>query len=349
MLTKATTVLEPLRRNPIALEKLASGPLLQLAVQGDRLAVVVGERLLVLSGLDGKTPAVVFSRDLAWPLARVALSSSLRYLLLVSATRSELEMWDLAKDRVAAHVTAPPGERQMYASAIVSSSDQDVLLVSRERMVLEGYFLPDMQRRLRADCTSPVAFVFTGLVPMRDADTVVALGYHFSEGKDSLLTLSLRAMLQDAQAAAREAVERKRVNDYAYRLAAGVCGIDAVVIFRDPEEDESPDEKEDAAGNTDIWSVRGLYARRLADNKLLERIDYDAPIETGAPIFATDTVVVVGCPDRVEIIPRGGSEGEVESIPTRAHAFDSEGGRIALVTKEGELQLLQLPGMPRHT
>ncbi|MDQ2808193.1 MAG: hypothetical protein M3Z04_14955 [Chloroflexota bacterium] len=216
----------------------------------------------------------------------------------------------------------------------------DVLLLSEDRFVLEGYHPATRQQLFIAD-SEPAGMVFQTLIPLADQDTIAVLWYEPS-GRDFLLTLSLRDLIAGDPQAIPIVRRWVGVTDSSIRLAAGCSGKEEIVIYRDPEDDEVPDPDEDPAELGEVRNFHGLYIRRLADGALVERIPYEAPIETGAPLFATATTVVVGCPDHIDLVPRQGVGGGIVSIPTRVYAFDPAQARIALITPAGELELLQL-------
>ncbi len=326
----------------ISLEALDPKRVQQMALYKDCLALVADDsNRLTIINLAQQQNVVPYANTSLPQLGAVALSASLRYVLLSSTEHLQAAVQDLQLNRTILELESTDTRSVGVAAAFIRWKGQDVLLFTRTRYVLEGYFLATMRQAFTADCKKP-AFIFHKLVPLNDENTFVALGHFFSEGKDSLWTLTFDELVEDPQAAARVAVSKKGISDYAYRLAAGPCGTDSVVLFRDPQDDEEPDEGDDPAEMGDVENFHGLYIRRLADGALVERIPYEAPIATGAPLFATATTVVVGCPDRIDLVPRQGVAGGIVSIPTRVYAFDPAQARLALLTPAGELELWQL-------
>jgi hypothetical protein len=310
-----------------------------------RLAALAGDTMLLASDtiahvhVGTALDPVVLSLD--WPPAALALAPSGRFALLVSAQRGHADVIGL-----------PDGERLLtigrlddrsgpVTSTFASADGEELLVVSRERFVLEAISLPAGTPRFRAEFTTVLPFFFDSLHTLLDGDTLVAIGHGESESKDSLVTLSLRLLTHDPVMAAHEAVGGARPADYAYRLAAGPCGRDAMVAFRDPEGDETPEEDVPATGS-DLEDFHGLYIRRLANGRLVERIPHDLPIESGAPLFATDHVIAAGGPRGVELVPRGiAREFSPVRLDAAVYAFDPLTRRIALVQQRGTIDLYQ--------
>ncbi len=311
----------------------------QLALRGDTLAVLdQANQVSVMSNIDQKESTLTYTRQLSWLPGRLQFSSSARYLSVSARWDRAIKLWDIATDRLLLEQsTLNP---RPLTTALAAWNAEDVLLLSKDRCLLEGYHLAT-QQRLFSTGSEASGMVFQTLVPLADQNTIAVLWYEPS-GLDFLLTVSLRDLIAGDSQATPEARRWMGINDYSIRLAAGSCGKDEIVIYRDPEDDEVPDPDENPAELGEVRNFHGLYIRRLADGALVERIPYEGPLQTGAPLFATATTVVVGCPDRIDLVPRQGVGGGIVSIPTRVYAFDPAPARIALITPAGELELLQL-------
>ena len=134
-------------------------------------------------------------------------------------------------------------------------------------------------------------------MPVAGVETVIGLGHDLSEGRDSLLTFAMSSLRSDPGIVERVVAGHLGIDDYyAYALAAGPCARDAVVIYRDPEDEEQPcepDEDEDAPPDRrDVYGFHGFYLRRLADAALLDRV------EVGIGIANWDRGVRYGLDDR---------------------------------------------------
>jgi hypothetical protein len=279
---------------------------------------------------------------LDWTLGAVCLSASGRFAMLISAQRNRADVVDLRAGELIVSIGQLDARPYSVTAAFSSARGEELLVLSRERYVLEALALPTRQARFKAKFTSTQAFAFDSLHPLLDGDTLVAIGHGESESKDSLIALSFSMLVDDPTAVAKETGRQARISDYAYRLAAGPAGRDAMVAFRDPEEDEEPDE--DSPGLTsDLENFRGLYVRRLADSTLIELVACDLPIRSGMPIYATDQVIAVGGPGRIDLVPRG-SAGAAPPVTMDAgvYAFDPLGRRIMIVRHDGMIDLFQV-------
>jgi hypothetical protein len=281
---------------------------------------------------------------LDWPLGAVGLSALGRFALLISARCNRADVVDLRAGELTVSIGELDARPHSVMAAFSFARGEERLVLSRERFVLEALALPTRQPRFKAKFVVPQAFVFDSLHPMLDGNTLVAIGHGESESKDSLATLSLSMLSDDPATAVKEAGRQAGASDYAYRLAAGPAGRDAMVAFRDPEEDEEPDD-DSPTPTGDLENFRGLYVRRLADRRLVERVARDLPIESGAPIYATDQVIAVGGPGRIDLVPRA-AVGAVPSVTLDAgvYAFDSLARRIMIVRDDGMIDLFQLRG-----
>lgn len=342
---------ESIKRSRVALAGVANAPVNHIALGGDALALVAGDELRLVSLADAGGPRVVAAHGLGWSPGGVSLSPSGRYALLRDADQSRLAVHDLARGATSVEFAATSEKPYPLPGVLATVGGEEVLLVSPRAHQLEAYYLKDSARAFLAPCgypESPMPFVFTHLhAHGADARTVFALGYFLAEMMDSLATFSFEELAADPTSAARELRARARINDHAARIAAGPCGTDCAVFFRDPDDNETPsDDDEDDDEETErgeLWNFRGLYVRRISDGGLVERVEYDAPVVTGAPIFATERFYVVGCHDRVEFVPRAGVAGEAVSLPGRGVSIDPSRRRLAMLDEAGDVQIIEVP------
>ncbi|HEX8281833.1 MAG TPA: hypothetical protein VF588_00525 [Pyrinomonadaceae bacterium] len=336
---------------------LADPTVKYVALGGDALALVAGDELRLVSLAGAGDPRVVSAHRLGWSPGGLSLSPSGRYALLRDADESRLALYDPARGATALEFFRTSEKPYPVPGALASVGGEEVLLVSPRPYELEAYYLKDMTRAFLAPCNypkSPLPFVFTHLhTHGADARTVFALGYFLAEMLDSLATFSFEELAADPSAAARELRGRGRINDHADRLAAGPCGTDCAVFFRDPGDNETPDEEDDRDDEEDeedeergeLWNFRGLYVRRVSDGSLVERLEYDAPIATGAPIFATERFFVVGREDGVELLPRAAAEAvdAAAMIPGRVYGLDHARRRFAVLDEAGDVEIIEVP------
>jgi len=333
---------ELFNQHRISLKGVAPRDIKQIALRSHHLAILAEEDLLTLSILDHRIATVVFSHRLNWEPSAMELSPSQRYLMLYSKTGDHIRIWDLTSKCLVTSIDAEDTKSVPLTATFIMWNSRELLLLSKKLFVLEGYLLEDMSKVILFDTKSSAPFIFSSLYSLKRGDMFSALGHYFSEGKDSLIILSLSKLVDDERAAAREFKLREGITDYAYRLAVGSCKEDQVVIFRDPEDDEVLDEDDEPEAMGDVENFRGLYIRSLLSGKLIERIEYDAPIRTGAPLLATDVGVAVVCPGQLEIIPRNKVRAEIALIPGRAFSLDPVCSQVALITHESNIEIVEL-------
>lgn len=330
---------------------LGSGTLQRVAHRDGRSALLFDEDLLQLLDWPKEgEPSVVYSRRLGLRADSLALSPTQRYVVLRSSDQKRLAVWDSTADRAIGEIASAEGKWNP-PGALMMAGSTEMLLTSPERMRLAAYRLEDMSPVFDVDFTKPLALTFTHLYPNLDhGGMFFVVGYLYSESKNSLYSFSLTDLAADRPPDGQYRMKGQReISDYAYRLAAGPCGDDAVVIFRDPDHSESTDENDepepdDSGPLADVWGFRGLYVRRLNDCQIVERIGIDVPLENGADLFATDKHVIIACPEYAAIVPRQGIEGEILRIPAHALSLDANNRSLMLITPEGNLQLFELEG-----
>ena len=237
-------------------------------------------------------------------------------------------------------IAGSPGRTGSAVVALASAGDREYVLVSTASGELRAHELPEGAPVVEVS-TPP--FVFEHFVPVAGGETVIALGHYLSEGRDSLLTFAMSSLLSDPGIVERVVAGHLGIDDYAYALAAGPCARDAVVIYRDPEDEEQPsepDEDEDAPPDRrDVYGFHGFYLRRLADAALLDRVEAGMGIATGTEVFATGSTIVVRRRDRVEILDRRHPTAALASLGGTIHGFDPERGRIVSATPDGGLEI----------
>lgn len=131
------------------------------------------------------------------------------------------------------------------------------------------------------------------------------------------------------------------------RIAVGICGPDAVAHFRDPYGGLDPDEsdREAAEAVPEFESFRGLCVRRIAGGATLQLIPYNGPVATGDLLFAGDHAVAVCCGSQIDIVPRVAGL-QVVSLSARVATLDRDCGRLARITPEGMLEIVDPPLEP---
>jgi len=310
----------------------------RLYLADDSLAVVSGNGVVIMSGVESGNLVTCHSQVFRHRPLKFSMSTSGRYLTVVCGTRNPpqcdlVETWDATTGQRIARMETPDSFKMSAEASILTVAEQELLLVSHTRSVLEAYDLRDMRRLLVCDFRKS-SFIFTGFQPLNCGDMFLAFGHIFSEYQDSLVVFSFRDLV--ARQGEDIRVPKEPINEYSHRVAAGPADSDSVIIFKDADDQDEREENDD---EDDMWWFRGFYTRRLTDGKLLGRIPYNASCDTGAPLFSLPGMVVIGCRDRVEVLRHEGERQEVVSIPAVATAFDTIRNRFVVLSESGEMHL----------
>lgn len=308
-------------------------------IAGGRAAFVRGDGQIQIVDLDSGAPVRSWLRPDA---TSVLLSPSGRHLLVRGPRALSREL--ISVDDGASLVTFQRIGRlpqAVSAAFLVDRAGDEIVLLSREDLVLEGFRAVDAAPVFRIECRRPIAYYFATPVAMLDGDTIIALGSQPSESKDSFYRFSLAQCRDDPAAAERMDPANTAPAEYAYRVAVGPCGRDALVAFRDEQEDDTLEDGE--VHEDPLHGFRGLYVRRLADLVVLDRISYDAPIRSGAPLMATADAVIVARGDQVDVIARGALEPDVLTItagPGARYVLEPTTGTIFEVNASGQIEAI---------
>ena len=283
-------------------------------------------------------------RSLTCPGASsVRLAPDGRRLLVHGPGALSCELISLDDGAVVARFERPARDRQtVNTSFLVDRLGAAIVLVSRENMVLEGFRADDAAPVFRIECRRPIAYYFADPVAMLDGDTIMALGHQPSEGKDSFYRFSLVMCRDNPELAGRMDPDYTGPSEYAYRVCVGPCGSDALVAFRDARDREVLEDGE--VHDNPLYGFNGIYVRRLTDGAVVERLAYDGPIETGAPIMGTPDAIAVARGDALDIIERAVSAPAVQSLATAGgrYLLEPATGAIYALSAEGAIDALAL-------
>lgn len=264
------------------------------------------------------------------------ISPSGHYLIFSYSGGSRLIVWSLHQGRVLKEFIASGRGEKRVATSFVNVQGREMLLVSYRTMVLDLFELDSFTQIFSVDYAKPLSFVILHITPvMGDGDTFYMLGYLLSENKNSLYSFSLKKLLAGQGASDSHRMPgQNAVSDYAYSLAAGPCRQTEAVFYRDPEDDEEPEEDgEEPLG--EVENFQGIYIRRLDDDGLEERLPYAVSVPTAAPMVATSSAVTMVLPDKLNVLPREGCSLSAESLKGKAFALDRNRARVAVVDETG--------------
>lgn len=190
----------------------------------------------------------------------------------------------------------------------------------------------------------PVAWACHAFVPLA-ADRVAILGNVPGEPLDMVVVVKAGDLLagqdaiQRALAAANASPGGPALHDQAVSIVVGPGPGETVVVLRDPELEEEPDDDADPDELPDTWGLRGVYLRDLNTSAIVERAPWDVPFHKLAAIAATARVVAVEVPGGVVVRDR--VTGAVEQVA--GAALDPSGARLAIPDGRGAWQLRALP------
>lgn len=335
-----------IRTNRIQIAGLP-GRFARIALARDQLAAVTDDCVLCLcTDLRRSVPSVRSLARLEGMPSALSLSPSGGHVLIRDPEGRCAVVREVAREAAPLEFGGAEVLPGRVVASLTTNDEGDVLLISQRDRELEAYLLDGARRLFQASFHRPLAFYVDSLcATFSDHDTFFVIGHLGGEGNDSVVRFSIRALASQVEAATRVFASSQRIQDYASRLAVGPCEPDQVVIFRDSGDDEDPadTEEEPKDAREELWGHNGFYVRRLEDGALIEKIPIDLPLlRSGAPLVGTSSVIAAVCPDRVEIIPRRAGAPRA-TIRGRAFSLDTEAARLAVVTLDGHLDIIDLP------
>lgn len=304
-------------------------------VAGSRAAFVHSDGRVEARDLNSDEPLWCVSRSGA---TFAQLSPSGRRILVAGPRALSCELFSVDDGALLATFSRIGRTPQtVNSSFIIDRSGSEILLVSRQDLVLEGFAAEDAAPVFRIETMS---YYVADPVPMLDGDSIMALGHQLTENKDSFVRFSLSLCRDAPSTASRLAPEHIEPSDYAYRLAVGPCGREALVAFRNAKHHEVLEDGE--VHDNPIYGFNGVYVRRLLDCAIVERISYDAPIETGAPLLGTPDAIFVVRDDQLDILERGARDAPALTlrVPDGRYVLDPSNGRVYQISANGEIDAL---------
>ncbi len=184
----------------------------------------------------------------------------------------------------------------------------------------------DGRERFTANLRSPHAVHAHSFVTLPN-DRVAIVGFFFADYCDVAVTVDLKTLMEDKDAVQNAIVTKAPVWDRAVDLAMGPCEPDAAVIWRNPEDEEIPEDEEDLDDLGDVGDFTGLYVRDLDTGALVERHPYSGRPRGGELIAATIDRIAVQVNGGIDVIHR--KTGAIREIPSAI--LDAYGMRVALV------------------
>lgn len=296
-----------------------------VAYRLDRLAVLEGRDLLMSFSLDDDKPRVRELRALGYKPQSLSLSPSRRFLLIGNEAGNWYEVRDAEKLEPVARASGP----ERFACTFASLADADVLVSAPRAGVIEVMSLPDGKLVSRVRREAGRTFVAAGLIAVGDGDKVALVGHPSMSPFWSHVVVSTAALqaggtpmndLLDGAAAARGSSD----------LAVGPSGWDDVLVY------------EGNRGPPPGGDRRSLTVRRLVGGEVLEQIPCDRVLGVKNPIIGTSLAVAIGFEEGVQLLPRMELGAEPLFLSAKALSFDPDAGRLARVTLECQVELVEL-------
>ncbi|HET6148137.1 MAG TPA: hypothetical protein VFH68_11455 [Polyangia bacterium] len=296
-----------------------------VAYRLDRLAVLEGRDLLMSFSLDDDKPRVREVRALGYKPQSLRLSPSRRFLLIGNETGNWYEVRDADKLEPVARTSGP----ERFACAFASLSEMDVLVSAPRAGVIEIMSLPDGALLSRVRREAGRTFVAAALIPVGDGDRVALVGHPTMSPFWSHMVVAT-SVLQAGGAPMNELLDRAAAARGCSDLAVGPSGWDDVLVY------------EGNSGPPPAGDRRTLTVRRLAGGEVLEQIPCDRVLSVKNPIIGTSLAVAIGFEEGVQLLPRKDLGAEPRFLSAKALSFDPDAGRLARVTLECEVELVEL-------
>jgi hypothetical protein len=134
-------------------------------------------------------------------------------------------------------------------------------------------------------------------------------GFIPGEYYDTIVVIRADEVLGDVEVLQTALRELPSVKEWGYRIAVGPVGPTSAVLFRDPEwdEQEPPDDPNEA--------FRGLVIWDLAACRVIQRIEYDGDLQSGATLGGDEHTIAIQARDHVDLVARAtGAVQRVEAI-----------------------------------
>jgi hypothetical protein len=179
-----------------------------------------------------------------------------------------------------------------------------VLTMLSQSGMLRG-LLDDGNELFAVNIQSPHSYYPYSFVQL-PGERITLLGFFFSDHCDTAITVNLNDLIHDPEAIQKAINVRAPVpvRDRAIVLAVGPCEPSAAVVFRDPKDEEIPEDEEDLEDLGDVGNFAGVYVRDLDTGVLIERYPYSGQVGSNASIAATANWIVVQVSGGIDMIHR---------------------------------------------
>jgi hypothetical protein len=304
--------------------ELAVTPNTRFAISGHTVAIAESRRIIVRDLESARERDFVTS----WDIDRIELSSDAGYLLAIGDLGRRGSVWAVASGAVIATLGGDDQPRGTLQAGFCRDIGTTFILSTQGIGRLIAIDLATGSQRFWAGLDGIIVFRCDRIIDV-GSGWIALLGYRAGEQYDSIITIPF-ARLSTNEAAVQEALlDRSTLHDSGGRLAIGPCGSGKVVVFRDAEDLEVDDEDNPSRGP--VEGFKGLCVWDLESVRLVERIEYDGPIESGARVGGNERRLAIQGRAQVDVVERG--TGTKETFAGGAVALDPE--RLTAVLGDG--------------
>jgi hypothetical protein len=308
-----------------------------LALGGDTAALAGGTTVTILHGIPGTFDETA-RFDLPAAVERLEVAPDGRSVLVWSARARQLWRWAEGEGH---RLIAQHRKRNPFGAGFLAIGPE-VLTVLGQDGVLRGIAAGGEERFL-ADLVSRFAFTMHGLVRLSPGHLAL-FGHEADDYHDAVATVPVEQLLTD-RAAVQEALRLRRpVYDRAVRNAIGPCraAAPAAVVYRDPEDEEVPEDEEEREELGDVGNFTGVYVRDLGTGALVERLSYRGGAR-GVRAAASERLAAFDVVGGIDVVTRG--SGEIHEIRAAAATLDPDGMRAAWVAEDGRVNVVALDSL----
>jgi hypothetical protein len=143
----------------------------------------------------------------------------------------------------------------------------EVIMFIAQHGVLRG-FSTDGRERFAANLGTPRNFLVRSIAQL-PGDRLALFGNEGSDPYNEVVTVFVDDILNDPDSVQKALRLKNPIRDRAWSLAVGPCAPDSAVVFRNPEDEETPDDDEDLEELGDVGNFTGVYIRNLDSGTLI--------------------------------------------------------------------------------
>jgi hypothetical protein len=262
------------------------------AIGGGTVAHAAGNEVRIFRGSHLQAKFAV--QDPAWWLK---VSPDGNSALIYAADFPRVWRWREAEgiDLWAASKTS----RDSYGCGFLEVQGETLTLLAQDGF-LRG-FSARAEQRFAANLRNPSSFYPRFFAPL-PGRRLALVGNIFGDSSDSVVTVEIDALLRHTDAVQSALRGQAPIKDRAVQLAVGAAGVDAAVVYRNPEQDEEADDDDDPADLGDIYGLAGLYLRNIENGSLIKRLPWSGSATSDSNVAATGDAVAIQVSGGIDLI-----------------------------------------------